>query len=96
VINPVGAGYNAVASPEGAQDVSAALTGARRGADGAVAALIELRRRLGLPGALRELGIARTDLDRMAELTIAHYGSRQNVRPVTTAAEALALLQIAY
>lgn len=96
IVIPVGLRHNGVATPAALSEIAEAISG--RGGDGgsAIEAFIELRSRLRLPATLREVGITATDLGRMAQLTVAHYGAGQNVRPVTSSSEALALLRQAY
>ena len=97
IILPVLLRFNAVASPDGAAAVTAALTDGRdTDTEAGVEALTRLRDSVSLPHRLRDLGIDLHDLPRMAELTWAHYSTARNVRPIESADEILALLTEAY
>jgi maleylacetate reductase len=77
VVLPYALAYNAPAAPGAVAALSRALGGA---ADPALA-LWELAGRLGAPRALRDLGMAESDIDRIADLAVANPYA--NPRPVT-------------
>jgi maleylacetate reductase len=87
VILPYALAFNAPAAPAAMAALSRALGGA---ADPA-RELWELGRRLSVPRSLRELGMAETDIDRMADRAAA--ASLPNPRPVTRDAVAAVLRQ---
>jgi alcohol dehydrogenase class IV len=55
------------------------------GAPGLIARIEDLTAELGLLQRLRDVGVSRAELDRVAELTLRDGGSRRNIRPVDTA-----------
>jgi maleylacetate reductase len=77
VVLPHALAYNAPAAPQAV----AALSRALGGTDDPPGALWELAGRLGAPPSLAELGMARTDIDRIADLAVANPYA--NPRPVT-------------
>lgn len=77
VVLPHALAYNAPAAPQAV----AALTRALGGATDPARGLWELAGRLGAPRALRDLGMAEDDIDRIADLAVA--APYANPRPVT-------------
>ena len=88
VLLPHSVAYNAQAAAVGTRKVAAAL-----GAADAAAGICELAGKIGAPTALRQIGIAESELDKAAE--IAAEGSFRNPEPVTVK-RIRALLQNAF
>jgi alcohol dehydrogenase class IV len=84
--------FNSDAVPNDVERIALAL-----GADDgdAAGAIDQLRRRLGLPDGLGEVGVTDEDLDAVARLAESHPTIGSNPRPVT-ADDARAILEAAY
>jgi maleylacetate reductase len=82
--------FNAEAVPEEVGRIAAAL-----GADDAAAAVDGLRARIGLPGTLREAGVAEEELDAVARLSQSNHNVGRNPRAVSEA-DARGILQSAW
>jgi alcohol dehydrogenase class IV len=96
IVIPQGMRFNGASTETALGDISEAIVDRRLAGEAAIAAFEELRASLGLPGRLRELGIAEGDLARMADLTMVHFATAQNVRPIASAQDVLPLLASAY
>jgi maleylacetate reductase len=85
--------YNAAANDHRQADVSTALGAAGTPASDVLDRLIA---GLGMPRRLREVGIARADLPRLAENCLLDDWTYSNPRPIRTAAEVMSILETAY
>jgi alcohol dehydrogenase class IV len=83
--------FNADTVPDDVGRIGAALSGAVD----AAAAVDALRDRLGLPGTLREAGVAEAELATVARLSQSNQNVGRNPRPVSEA-DALAILEAAW
>jgi alcohol dehydrogenase len=66
------------------------------GCDDAIAWVDTLREQLGVPCRLRDIGVRRETLERIASKTMGERGLYFNPRPVQDAAEILGLLEQAF
>lgn len=94
VLLPHAVAFNAEAVPAEVARIARALAPGAADAD-AAGAIDRLRRRLGLPGRLSEVGVAEDDLDAVARLSQSSPTVAANPRPVTEA-DARAILTAAF
>lgn len=85
--------WNAVVNGERQRALSEAMAAPDRPASALIAELVAA---LDQPGSLRAVGIARHDLDVIAERALAYPQLRINPRPVTTAAQVREILELAW
>jgi alcohol dehydrogenase class IV len=95
VLLPHAVGFNEPAAPEALARAAAAL-GAAHDATALVPALRRLQADAGVPTHLRDIGVPRDALPRIAAKTMGERGLLFNPRPVTDVAEVHALLEAAY
>ena len=85
--------WNASVQGDRQRALAEAMAAPDRPAADAIAALIA---GLGQPGSLREVGIQRDQLDEIATRALGYPQVRANPRPITTAAEVRAILELAW
>jgi alcohol dehydrogenase class IV len=96
IVIPEGMRFNGPSTSTALGDISEAIGGRRLVDEAAIATFVQLRDSLGLPSRLRELGVSKRDLPHMADLTMLHFATAQNVRTINSASEVLPLLMNAY
>jgi len=93
VMLPAVLAWNAAVNADRQRALSEAMGAPERPAAELVAELVAA---LGQPGTLRAVGIARDDLDGIAERALGYPQLRTNPRPITTAAQVREILELAW
>jgi len=93
VMLPAVLAWNAAVNADRQRALSEAMAAPERSASELIAELVA---RLDQPGSLRAVGIARDDLDAIAERALSYPMLRVNPRPVTTAAQVREILELAW
>jgi maleylacetate reductase len=93
VMLPAVLAWNAQVNAERQRALSAAMGAPERTASDLVKALV---RSLDLPTSLREVGIERKELEKIAQRAVGHGPAKKNPRPVRDAEDAMEILELAW